>query len=53
MAEQIIKEALAYYQSLRLRGKRPTYQDYEYYKQRLHDLGIYGEENRLAQALHL
>lgn len=42
----IIEEAKRYRQT-----RRPSWKDYEYFKQRLHDGGVYGYEKELADAL--
>lgn len=48
--ESIIEEAKRTYKSKR---NSVTYQDYEYFKAQLHQIGAYGYESQLADALHL
>lgn len=48
----VLKSILAEASSF-ARNHKADWSDYEYYKHRLHDAGIFGHENELADALKL
>ena len=48
-----MKEAKTFYKSVAKNGKQPTWHDYEYFKKKLHDNGIFGYEYQIADILNI
>lgn len=51
--DEIMKEAKTFYKSVAKNGKQPTWHDYEYFKKKLHDNGIFGYEYQIADILNI
>lgn len=52
-AEEILASARRYRQALQKQHKKPTWADYERFKQQLYSNDHYGKESALADALGL
>lgn len=51
--DAVIQEAKRYRLTLEGKSQRPDWDDYEYFKHKLHAVDGYGYEGKLAQALRL
>ena len=51
--EDILKDAQTLYVQCQNSHSNPTWTDYEYFKNRMHDSNIYGHEYELTQILHI
>lgn len=51
--DTVIQEAKKYRLTLEAESRRPDWDDYEYFKHKLHAVDGYGYEGKLAQALRL
>ena len=51
--DEIMKEAKTFYKNVKSSGKHTTWHDYEYFKKKLHDNGIFGYEYRIADILNI
>lgn len=49
----IMEEAKTFYNNAKQSKRCVTWSDYEYFKHRLLDNGLYGYESRLAEILHI
>lgn len=52
-SEEILDKARKFYNDAKASGRQINWNDYEYFKKMLHNEGIFGEEFRLANILHI